>query len=379
MERDDGELTIGAALSLRDGNVRQARMAAAGLVQAVEDAQRAGGVTVGGRTLIPRLALLDDGGTAKDLLAGADLLIGPYGSGLTGDAGAWAAEHSRVVWNHGGSADEVETSPWLISLASPTSRYLAAVVEAVANDVPGAPTGIGAGDAAGARTVVGAGGRILVGAGPGSFGRAAAAGAAEAASALGLEVAGVVAPAEVPDRVDADILLLAGSFDDDVAVLRRLTARPRIVAAVAAGLREFADAVGPRRAEGVLAPSQWEEGARFQPDVGPRAVDVLRGLRSRLAPGLAPGTAAAHVEYPAAQAYAAVSLALHCVTQTAAGDDESLRAFARALRRTTFFGRFGLAPDGRQSDHDLLVVQWRNATKCIVAPSAHADHRLTVS
>src|SRR5205085_2901784 len=114
----------------------------------------------------------------------------------------WAADHGRVVWNHGGSADEVETLPWLVSLASPTSRYLAAVVEAVAGDVPGA--------------------RILVGAGPGSFGRAAAQGARDAAAALGLAVVGVVAPEDVPDHVDADVLLLAGSFDDDVAVIRRL-------------------------------------------------------------------------------------------------------------------------------------------------------------
>jgi len=363
MEHDDGEFTIGAALSLSDGNVRQARMAAAGLVQAVEDAQRAGGVTVDGRRLSPRLALLDDGGTAKglrhslDLLAGADLLVGPYGSGLAGEAGSWAAERGRVMWNHGGSADEVETMPWLVSLASPTSRYLAAVVEAVAGDVPG--------------------GRMLIAAGTGSFGRAAAGGAREAAAARGLAVVGVVPPDEVPDRVDADVLLLAGSFDDDVAVLRRLRSRPRVVAAVAAGLREFAGVVGARPAEGVLAPSQWEEGVRLRPDVGPRTVDVLRALRFRLAPGLAPGTATAHVEYPAAQAYAAVVLALHCAGGTGSFADDALLAAARALRCTTFFGRFGLAPDGRQSDHDLVVVQWQNGAKCIVGPPGLAEQPVT--
>src|SRR4051794_1411858 len=113
MGSPDGEFTVGAALSLSDGNVRQARMAAAGLVQAVEDARRTGGVTVGGRAVLPRLALLDDAGTDKglrhslDLLAETDLVIGPYGSGLAGEAGRWAAGRGRVVWNHGGSADEV--------------------------------------------------------------------------------------------------------------------------------------------------------------------------------------------------------------------------------------------------------------------------------
>jgi ABC-type branched-subunit amino acid transport system substrate-binding protein len=358
------ELTIGVALSLSDGNVRQARMAASGIVQAVEDAQRGGGVTVGGRRLLPRLALLDDGGTAKglhhalDLLAGADLLIGPYGSGLTGEAGQWAAARNRVLWNHGGSADEVETMPWLVSLASPTSRYLAAVVETIAGEVPG--------------------GRVLIGVGTGSFGRAAAGGAGEAAAKLGLTVVDVVAPGEIPDRVDADVLLLAGSFDDDVAVVRRLQRRPKVVAAVAGGLREFCDAVGTRRAEGVLAPSQWEEGLRIRPDLGPRSVDVLRALRARLAPGLAPGTAAAHVEYPAAQAYAAVLVALHGATKAGGFNDEALRSTARASRCTTFFGRFGLAPDGRQADHQLVVVQWQDGTKCIVGPPGLAERTALV-
>jgi branched-chain amino acid transport system substrate-binding protein len=365
MDREDGEYTIGAALSLSDGNVRQARMAAAGLVQAVEDARRAGGVTVDGQAVLPRLALLDDGGTAMglrhalDLLAGADLLIGPYGSGLAGEASRWAAEQGRVVWNHGGSADEVETLPRLVSVASPTSRYLAAVVDVVSGGMPE--------------------GRVLIGAGTGSFGRAAARGATEAAAALGMGVVEVVPPGDVPDSVDADVLLLAGSFDEDIAVLRRLRGRPRAVAAVAGGLREFAEAVGARRAEGILAPSQWEEGVRLRPDVGPRTVDVLRALRFRLAPGLAPGTAGAHVEYPAAQAYAAVVIALRCVAETGGFDDEALLAAARTLRCTTFFGRFGLGPDGRQADHALVVVQWQKGAKCIVGPPGLAEQAVALS
>jgi branched-chain amino acid transport system substrate-binding protein len=145
------------------------------------------------------------------------------------------------------------------------------------------------------------------------------------------------------------------------------------VTAVAGGLREFPEAVGVRRAEGVLAPSQWEEGLRLRPDVGPRSVDVLRALRFRLAPGLAPGTAAAHVEYPAAQAYAAVVIALRCVADTGGFDDDALLAAARGLRCTTFFGRFGLSPDGRQADHSLVVVQWQNGAKCIVGPPGVAE------
>src|SRR5688572_27913923 len=269
------ECTIGAALSLSGGNVRQARMAAAGLVQAVEDARQAGGIEVDGQAVLPRLALLDDGGTAKglrealDLLSGADLIVGPYGSGLAGEAGHWAADQGRVVWNHGGSADEVETLPRMVSIASPTSRYSAAVIESIADAVPG--------------------GRVLIGAGTGSFGQAAARGASEAAAACGLGAVTVVTPDEVPDDVDADVLLLAGSFDDGVVVRRRLGRSLTVVTLVAFVLLEFSEAVGARRAQGVLAASQWEVGLRLRPDVGLRIVDVLLLLCFRLSPGLAPG------------------------------------------------------------------------------------------
>ena len=353
------EFLVGGAVSFSGPYARQGRMAAAGLAQAVDDARRAGGVATAAGPVLPRLALLDDGGTrrglrhALDTLARVDLLVGPYGSGLTGEAAGWAGQRRRVLWNHGGSADEVEAMPWVVSVSSPASRYLAAVLEVLAPELPGA--------------------RVLIGAGTGSFGRAASRGAAEAADRLGMQLTGVMEAFEVPDPPNADVLLLAGSFDEDVAVLRRLRSRPRAVAAVAAGLGEFAAAIGRRRADGVFAPSQWEEGARLRRDFGPRTVEVVRALRFRLAPRLAMGAHAFHVEYPAAQAYAVVMVALRCVQEAANLDDETLLAVARRLHGTTFFGRFGLGPDGRQADHQLVVVQWQDGVKRIVGPPGMAE------
>ncbi|MGH9034205.1 MAG: ABC transporter substrate-binding protein, partial [Acidimicrobiia bacterium] len=84
-------------------------------------------------------------------------------------------------------------------------------------------------------------------------------------------------------------------------------------------------------------------------------------------------------EYPAAQAYAAVVVALRCVEEAGALDDEALLAAARRLRCTTFFGRFGLAADGRQGDHDLLVVQWQDGVKRIVSPAPMAEQPVALS
>ena len=84
----------------------------------------------------------------------------------------------------------------------------------------------------------------------------------------------------------------------------------------------------------------------------------------------------AHVDYVSAQAYAAVLVALRCVEEAGSLDDEALRAVARRLRCTTFFGRFGLGPDGRQADHEVVVVQWRAGVKRIVWPPHLAEAEL---
>ena len=212
---------------------------------------------------------------------GADMIVGPYGSDLVVEAARWAEERSRVLWNHGGSADDVQRLSGVVSVPAPASHYFAPVLDAVSAQMPGA--------------------RVLVATGRGGFGNSAAAGAIEAAGRLGMKVVAMVRNDEVPDRPDVEILLAAGSFADDVALIRRLRRRPPVVAAVAAGLGAFEAEV---RAEGVLAPSQWEEGARFHTDVGSRSSDVVRSLRARISSLLEVGPNLRHIDYPAAQAYA---------------------------------------------------------------------------
>jgi ABC-type branched-subunit amino acid transport system substrate-binding protein len=128
-----------------------------------------------------------------------------------------------------------------------------------------------------------------------------------------------------------------------------------------------------RMAEGILGPSQWEEGLRSSIDVGPRQAEVVRSLRARVFATLRAGAGAGHVEYPAAQAYAAGLLVMHCVEQAASLEDDALLATARRLRCTTFFGAFGLDADGRQTEHEMLVVQWQEGVKAVVWPPPTAE------
>jgi hypothetical protein len=86
-----------------------------------------------------------------------------------------------------------------------------------------------------------------------------------------------------------------------------------------------------------------------------------------------------HVDYLSAQAYAIVLVALRCVEDAGSLDDEALLLAAQRLRCTTFFGRFGLGPDGRQRDHYVLVVQWRAGVKRLVWPPGIAENELSTS
>jgi ABC-type branched-subunit amino acid transport system substrate-binding protein len=358
-----GRLLLGAPLSLTGRYALMGRLAAAGLWQVVADVRSLGGVRVGAEMLAPDLAVVDDGGTREGLrramneLADADMLFGPYGSDLMEEAAGVATERGRVLWNHGGSADQVQHLPGVISVLSPASAYAEPVLEALAEVVPG--------------------GRLLIAAGSGRFARSVAAGAHQAAERVGLNLVGTVSHSEVPDDPGKhiDVLFSAGTFADDLDLIGRLKRQASALAAVGAGIGRFGAELGSK-AEGVLGPSQWEEGVRFRPDVGPGEADVIRSLRAAVMAKLRAEGAGGHVDYPAAQAYAAGQVAMWCVQEAGSAQDAAVERVARELRCTTFFGRFGLGQDGRQQDHQILAIQWQGGVKRVIGPPSLADAEL---
>ena len=65
-------------------------------------------------------------GRSRAAVARSDLLLGPYFTVLRRAADDMAAEAGWLVWNHGGSGDDVETAHpgHVVSVLTPTSRYL---------------------------------------------------------------------------------------------------------------------------------------------------------------------------------------------------------------------------------------------------------------
>lgn len=255
---------------------------------------------------------------------GVSILFGPYSSGLARRIAAVAERHGRVMWNHGGSADDI-AGPFVVSTPAPASRYFR-----------GLPTWL-LGNAPGARVIT------ILQSPRGSFAALVARGLREEAERCGFSVKILALGAALPP--ESQVLVLAASFEPELEVIR---ARPnaRILCSVAAGLRSFGDELGPL-AEGIIGPSQWE------PD--PRSERFVRSFQQRF--GRPP-------EYVAASAYAMGLVLQECIRRSGAGDDRRLRQTAAELDFETFFGRFRIEPEsGRQLGHDITLIRWEHLQK----------------
>ncbi len=330
------------------------------------------------RPLLPvRLIVRDDGSRSDQTKENArllltedcvDLLLGPYSSVLTMAVAPIAETYRKNLWNHGGASDAIYCQGWrhLISLASPASDYLRALPPLVRQADPEISR----------ITILHAKG--------GSFGANVARGVAEGARAANFSRIGlspfdspILDPATVLREAlvgDPELLVVAGSFQDDVAIVRQRGRLPcvKALAVVAAGLGAFHQEVG-RLAEGVIGPSQWEPELKYDIIAGPDLAWFLSEYRARF-----------HQvpEYPAAQAFAAGVVFAECLGRAGSLEDDQLLAAAYALDVTTVFGRFRLdARTGRQIGHQALLIQWRKDRKEFIWPkeSAGAELRYPLS
>jgi ABC-type branched-subunit amino acid transport system substrate-binding protein len=271
-------------------------------------------------------------------------MFGPYGSG---PAIAAAAASTGVVWNHGGATARLARPayPRVVNGESPAYRYLAAVLETLV--------------AEGLRE----GSEVVLMHVDTVFGREVAAGAAAAARRLGLLQRSVTfRPGRARDVLAqvpaAEVLLSAGSFDDDVAIAQWACERRwRAVGLVAAGVEELRHAIDDR-VEGLYGPCQWFDDGTDDPADGPNSEWFSRCYRD--ANGTEP-------PYPAAGAFAAGVVWQRCVKE--AGTIESLPVLAESQRldTTTLFGRFRVDPvTGVQTGHEIRVVQWRGGRRVLV-------------
>jgi branched-chain amino acid transport system substrate-binding protein len=277
-----------------------------------------------------RLTIVDDRGSRQvaidaynSWLNSVDLLIGPYASGLVRAIAPLMSHTGRVLWNHGGSADDL-AQPGIASLPAPASSYFDGVIDEAAD-----------------RNVS----RVIVVQAAGPFARAVADGARARASERGIENQRVEAPAVGAEDIADAALLVAGPFDHDAEVVRGLRDRgqlPALLAAVAAGISAFGRELG-EAAEGVLGPVHWWPTAE-RPKIGPSGTDFAATYQRRTGRGPSyPGALAAAAGY---LANAAHGLGLEA---------KDLPGWATS----TLLGDFTLDAAWRQVGHRVTTIQWR--------------------
>ncbi|WP_433514086.1 ABC transporter substrate-binding protein [Nonomuraea sp. CA-143628] len=340
----DSRLRLGACLSLSGKYARFGRQAGLAL-----DIWRS---TTGAADLL----IEDDGGDPDRLAAllprlsaECDLLLGPYSTILMRRAGAVATALDRLIWNHGGSGDDVETAHpgHVVSVPTPASRYAEPFVRHLAAREDPHP--------------------LLIVPGKGRFGRQVADGAERLARALGIHT--IRSRPSTPEGYTGSLeenwdtfrsgsfeegwdLFCAGSFEEDVETVNRaksLPAPPRAVCAVAAGVREFGQAVD--NPLGVYGVGQWFPGRGGHVALSSIAEDdFLVAYRERT--GSLP-------DYPAVQAVAAAIIATHCARQAVSTAREPLWSAATTLETTTLFGTFKVDPrTGAQIGHQTALTRW---------------------
>jgi branched-chain amino acid transport system substrate-binding protein len=363
------EITIGLSVSLSGKFHPQGQQALQGarLWQAYINAQ--GGIAVqNGEKRSVRLIWYDDRSRISFARKNAcqllkedqiDILLGPYSSSLTMAVAEIAEEYKKVLWNSGGSSDEIFSHGrrYLVGIASPASDYLRELPHWLAEEHPAL------------RRIC-----VLYSAG-GTFGWQVARGILESVLVVAgqsVELVPINSSLENYDTIlrtlfdiDPEVVVLAATFPDELVIMRTRQHWPstvRVVAAVAAGLGDFSAELA-QIADGVLGPSQWEPGVTFPNVTGPTSDWFLDSFQRQF--GHAPN-------YIAAGSFATGLVVTECIWRAASLDDEQLRSTASDLDCNTFYGRFRIdSLTGIQTGHRVLLIRWQGGHK--VVPPSRSD------
>lgn len=343
MKGTNGRLRVGACLSLSGRFAPFGRQAARGLevwagldgnidVLIEDDASNVGQL----QALLPGVA------------GRCDLVLGPYSTVLMRAAGDLAAENGWLIWNHGGSGDDVETAHpgHVVSVLTPASRYMEPFLDYLVDDIE--PTQ-----------------ELRIAYGAGRFGRQVASGAQAYALRLGF---GQIHIGSVDDILADDIandwtLISAGTFEDDTQIVRRardLATPPRVACAVAAGVRRFIEMI--QQSDGMFGIAQWVQGRGHAARLGPSEREFLDAYYATV--GEAP-------DYPAIQAVAAAALAVQCVNRAESTCREVIWATSAALDSSTLYGAFRIDDTtGAQLGHQTVLTRWIDGELISVSDNA---------
>ena len=360
------EIKLGVSISLSGRYSVQGTESFDGLTLWVKDTNQSGGILIKkkGKKIPVNLIYYDDGSsseTCKILIDKliikdkVDVLIGPYSSGLTLSAAPIVDKYKKILWNHGGSSDEIfeKGFSYIVSIITPASRYLTGLIDTVK------------GIDKEAKKIA------LIQADDSGFSTNVAEGAKRYGKEKGFQVTNFKYQSGTKDfsfllnnvkQNNPDIILSAGRAEDDLILAKQILEHKVVAKAiglVVAGIKHFKEQLG-KDAEGFLGPTQWERGIKIKPDFGPTPEEFFKRFKE---------TYGKEPDYPAAQGYNIGLVIQKGIEESGTLEDISIRETAGRTQFRTFYGDFKIDPvTGNQIGHKMVIVQWQGSNKFIVFP-----------
>ncbi len=366
------KIKLGVSISLSGRYMIQGKESFEGLCLWVKDINQLGGIFIKDKRFPVELIYYDDEslvdncqGFIERLIIDnkVDVLIGPYSSGHTLAAAPIAEKYKKILWNHGGSSDEIfqRGFTYMVSAITPASRYLTGVIDM-------------------ARGLDKAANRLFMfRAEDSGFSTNVAEGVKRYGKEKGFEVIEFTYLSGTKDfspflkqvkESNLDIILGVGRAEDDLILARQIIenkVNSKAIGLVVAGIKEFQETLG-KGSEGFLGPSQWERGIKIKPDFGPSPQGFFKGFKD---------AHAKEPDYPAAQGYNIGLVIQRCIEESGTLDDLILRETVKGLEFKTFYGDFKIDPfTGNQIGHKMVIVQWQGGNKYTVYPKEMAERDL---
>ena len=338
-----------------------------------------GGVNVSGTSYQVVLDCYDDQSSSTNVnnlypkiiqQDGAQFLLAPYSTSLTGTAAPYADGNNELMLSHGGAADTLWTTTSrknLVEVLSPASAYLRGAIDWIKTNHPSDRlAALYANDA---------------------FSSLATQSAIAYAQSRGLQVVynASYPSMNTPDlssqltaakTAGADDLIGGGHFTDGQLIMTDLITvwTPKLVSLLVAVTEPtFFSGLGVT-ANNVTGPSQWETAVGYSPALaasrglpwfGPTPAQFT-SLYGNLTAGLKPS-------YHSGEAAAALLVLADAIEQTGNLTTAGVRATLGNLHMITFFGEFQINSQGLQTAHTMVLVQWQAGSLKVIYPAAVAE------
>ncbi len=279
-----------------------------------------------------------------------DILLGPYSSTLTVASAETTDLYNRVLWNYGGSSDEVTCGRFkkIVSTITPASGYfepfLYFIKEREKNIKPVA----------------------IAFAKDSGFSTEGAKGAMSICEQLGISYKLFKYKSGKENFIDIarqlrlegiKYVLGVGRFEDDLNLAKHLKGFCSCL--VAAGIEEFKNRM-QKKAEGFFSVTQWEPIVEHNIDFGVTSkqfADLYQKKFKKIP------------DYVSAQSFNMGIILEKFIEETNSTDEQVLMDKITNSNFCTFYGNFEIdQKSGLQVGHKTLLIQWQNGKKEIVCP-----------